>query len=1184
MIHDNSSRFTTTVARLLFKALAYLFLILFPAEIFAIVAVNVTYSSAPLQINLTWNSQGTGSQVQIFRRVLGEEGSATWVSKATVVQPVLSYSDNTVSFGITYEYRLAKVGDSVSQAYVVAGLNIPIVENRGTILLVVDNTMITALSSELQRLEQDLRGDGWNVVRYNSARHGSGTPVALKSWIKSQYDASPTTVKSLLLLGRLPIVMSGWEGPDGHGSHTQPSDLFYADMDGAWTDSSNFGAGNIPGDGNYDQNYIPGNSRVEMQVGRVDLAGMTAFSSSETELLRLYLNKDHNWRHAITKAPLKAIAGNGYLNMENAGMYSLFGSSNVTTGTFANTANTPYTWAVDFGDYNGSNYPGYTYKVPFTINFGSHKQNFQANNNAMRAILALPEYGLTSAWGSRPFWFFHHMGMGEPIGYSAFRTQNNVSNDYAPACSYWFQGAIWNNLMGDPTLRMHIVEPPSNFSAEINGGSVDLSWTASPDANNGYHIYRATSEAGPYFRLSSSPIVGTSYVDLSPGSTSYYMLRALKLELAASGSFNNASQGIFIQNPFNSVGDTLAPTAPTNLLASNYNASGLTLSWTESTDNIAVTSYEVFKDGTSIGTTTLKTFEINGLNANINYALTVKAKDSAGNYSAASASRTVMIDTQAPATPTNIVSSTISQNAFTLSWATATDNVGVTGYDVYVNGVYHSSPVKPNTATPLPTTLRVTAVATAVLSVTVKAKDKVGNVSNASVPLEVSTLPLDPNVLRLNPSHDTGESDVVAGTNTTYWCSASATLYMKFDLSSITGSVNSAVFRIYNGVSGTIIYANSTSNDTWVEGSAKPTKGSLITSTTAPSGYADLDLTSLIQSEMAGNKIVSIAVSTNTSGASWYNSRENVANQPQLVLNGSFVPDSEAPSIPTNLIASNIGLTSFTIGWTASTDNMGVTAYEILKDGVAIGTSSTTTFNVTGLTQSTSYQMMVKAKDGYGNLSPASTALSVTTLSSDTQAPTIPTGLASSSITQTSFTLSWTPSTDNVGVTGYDIYKNGALHGTVTTTSVSITGLSAGTNYSITIKAKDLAGNVSPSSMALSVTTLSPADTQAPTKPTGLASSSITQTSFTLSWIASTDNVGVTGYDIYKNGVLHGTSTATTIIVTGLTASTSYSMLVKARDLAGNVSAPSVALLVETLASGDTLAPAVPTNLRVKSE
>lgn len=191
----------------------------------------------------------------------------------------------------------------------------------------------------------------------------------------------------------------------------------------------------------------------------------------------------------------------------------------------------------------------------------------------------------------------------------------------------------------------------------------------------------------------------------------------------------------------------------------------------------------------------------------------------------------------------------------------------------------------------------------------------------------------------------------------------------------------------------------------------------------------------------------------------------------------------------------------------------------------------------------------------------------ITSSGADTQAPTVPAGLAASSLTQTSFTLSWTASTDNVGVTAYEVYQNGLLLGSTALTTYNVTGLTASTSYAMTVKAKDAAGNVSAASTALNVTTLSPVDTQAPTAPTNLAASAITATSLTLSWTASTDNVGVTGYDVYKDGVLLATSASVTYNVSGLTQNTAYAFYVKAKDAAGNVSAASSTLNATTLTS-----------------
>ncbi len=92
----------------------------------------------------------------------------------------------------------------------------------------------------------------------------------------------------------------------------------------------------------------------------------------------------------------------------------------------------------------------------------------------------------------------------------------------------------------------------------------------------------------------------------------------------------------------------------------------------------------------------------------------------------------------------------------------------------------------------------------------------------------------------------------------------------------------------------------------------------------------------------------------------------------------------------------------------------------------------------------------------------------------DTQAPSAPASLAASNITQTTLDLSWTASTDNVGVTAYDVYENGSLLTSTNSANYSVTGLSAGTSYSFYVKAKDAAGNVSAASSSISATTLTP--------------------------------------------------------------------------------------------------------------
>ncbi|RYZ03370.1 MAG: glucose dehydrogenase [Myxococcales bacterium] len=188
---------------------------------------------------------------------------------------------------------------------------------------------------------------------------------------------------------------------------------------------------------------------------------------------------------------------------------------------------------------------------------------------------------------------------------------------------------------------------------------------------------------------------------------------------------------------------------------------------------------------------------------------------------------------------------------------------------------------------------------------------------------------------------------------------------------------------------------------------------------------------------------------------------------------------------------------------------------------------------------------------------------------SDTQAPTAPTGVATSNVTCDSATLSWAASTDNVGVAFYDLYHDGQQIKSVsgTTRSASITVV-PGVTWGLYVNARDAAGNVSQASSTVNVTPPQcQQDTQPPTAPTALTGSAA-GTSVTLRWTAATDNVGVRGYDIYRNGVkvgaVVGTPPETTFLDSALAANTAYSYYVVARDAQSNVSSQSSTISVTT--------------------
>src|SRR5207253_1352182 len=173
-------------------------------------------------------------------------------------------------------------------------------------------------------------------------------------------------------------------------------------------------------------------------------------------------------------------------------------------------------------------------------------------------------------------------------------------------------------------------------------------------------------------------------------------------------------------------------------------------------------------------------------------------------------------------------------------------------------------------------------------------------------------------------------------------------------------------------------------------------------------------------------------------------------------------------------------------------------------------------YSNTGLSPATTYSYTVAAYDAARNLSAQSSVVSATT-QADTQAPSTPANLAATVVSASQIDLTWSAATDNVAVTGYRVYRDGALVTSPVGASVSITGLSASVPYSFTVAAFDAAGNVSAPSAPLSVTTPPPVDSPAPTTPTGLGASAVTPTPLTLTWSAATDNVAVTGYRVYVN-------------------------------------------------------------------
>jgi len=555
------------------------------------VQISATTQTSPPRITLNWQPDQYGANsYTVYRK---KAGDSSWGSGTALAGTVTTYTDSNVTLGSAYEYQIVKAASLgyTGYGYIYAGVNAPMADNRGKVVLVVDNSFTQSLSNELARLESDLFGDGWTVVRRDVSRNDS--PTNVRAAIQAVYNADPANVKAVFLFGHVPILRSGSLNIDGHQARPLPADGFYGDMDGAWNNPS----------------YLP--SDVELMVGRVDLFNMPGNGSpspwpSEQEMLRNYLNKDHNWRHKILTVQKQALLGNRFGDFNGEAFAAsgfrafepLVGAGTVVIANEQTAAPPEQRWSSMLGSGNylwgygcgGGSYTSMSYmgthganldlwstdivgldaKAVFVMMFGSWLGEWDSTDNLMRSVLATPTMGLTCSWSGRPHWYYHHMGLGEPIGYSARVSQNN-GGLYQNQVNNFMRG-VHIALMGDPTLRLNQVAPVSGLQATTSGASMKLTWTASPDAGLGYHIYRGNSTNG-YTRVSSTPVTTLTFTDPSPSAAaSTYMVRALKLETTPSGTYTNQSQGVFASA---AAGSTL----PTAKMSVTKGPTGPVLSW-----------------------------------------------------------------------------------------------------------------------------------------------------------------------------------------------------------------------------------------------------------------------------------------------------------------------------------------------------------------------------------------------------------------------------------------------------------------------------------------------------------------------------------------------------------------------------------------------------------------------------
>jgi hypothetical protein len=554
------------------------------------VQITATVDEGQGQVTLRWTEpEGMASngardpQHVVYRKAVADLGNPDW-GAGTPVPVGQNYFVDAIPPGVAYEYKVTRrysSGDPMYNGvgYVRTGIRVPLVEDRGTVLLVVESGVAGELGGDLDQLTLDLNGDGWRVIRLTDFSSGSN-PSDLRARIRAEYYRDGANVRAVFLVGHLPVVMSGTQtNPDGHFVRPMPADGYYGDMNGDW------GPATFDGQRWYfTRNTFP--APLSLAVGRVDFADMPAVYAaspypSEVALLRNYLAKDHAFRLAQRTPARRALIGDAFGEYYYDGVVEPFaaeayrnfaplvgdaivvkdnyrGSTNAANWLDTLT-NSSFLWAYggaaggDTGDSMGALGPdgvtssalvGRNAKADFYLMFGSFMVDWTKPNNLLRATLAPADYGLACAWAGRPFLYFHSMGLGETLG-AAFRLSENASGSLydTPVIERpggnTYSGGVYLALLGDPTLRMDPVPPVSGLGANEAGVAY---WNAPAGVDvTEYRVYRQSGESNAVQLEATLPPSARSY---APTQSGRHMVRAIVLQ-RGSGTYLNGSTGVF---------------------------------------------------------------------------------------------------------------------------------------------------------------------------------------------------------------------------------------------------------------------------------------------------------------------------------------------------------------------------------------------------------------------------------------------------------------------------------------------------------------------------------------------------------------------------------------------------------------------------------------------------------------
>ncbi|MFQ6171704.1 DNRLRE domain-containing protein [Oryzobacter sp. R7] len=621
--------------------------------------------------------------------------------------------------------------------------------------------------------------------------------------------------------------------------------------------------------------------------------------------------------------------------------------------------------------------------------------------------------------------------------------------------------------------------------------------------------------------------------------------------------------------------DTGVPTRPTALTATlrttgmaTYSAD---LAWAAADDDRGVAQYRIRQNGAVLATVPANTLAYTAryLAASSTFAFTVTALDAAGNESPASVPASVTTPAPTPVTevaPTDADTYTSEQQP-TKNYGRAT----TLRLDADpATSAYLRFPVTGSHPNVTQATLRVWAA------------------TKATAGIAVSTVPTTWGELTLTAANAPTAGPVIASSG-----AVAANTWVDLDVTSAVVGNGTYAFKITTPGTTAASLASR-------EGGA-PTTAQLVVSSRPPPDTQPPTVPGNVQAVAASQTRVDLTwtASTDNDAVSYYTVyRDGLAKDTVPATQHAYVdtdvnagraytyavdavdpsenhsalsatssvspPDETPPELPDPFDVVLTGPTTVSLRWGASTDNVGITGYRLKRDNPTLAQlpASATSFDDDTVKAGRTYTYALSTTDAAGNRSDTVSATITVPQDSGGSPPTTPGNVTATATGEHTVNVEWTASTDDTGLSGYEIFRDGLSAGLAgaSATAWNDTNLASATTYTYTVRAIDENANSSPLSSPPAVATTWAPDTTAPSVPGAVQATGASLTSVGVSWSASTDDRGVTGYRVYRDGTAVGgdlPATATSYTDTGLATGSTHTYEVDAVDAAGNRSARS---------------------------